>query len=157
MRRLFVVMVAFALAACDTTTTNPSAGPRTGDAVRAQETALSAAIAAEDAAAVAAFYAPDAQMFNPMEAPATTPDAVRASYQHLFDDPNGSLTLQGGEETVIPSSGDYVLRHATFTVSFTDPQTHRRVEMRGNTLMFWRKQDDDSWKIMFDMATPGAP
>lgn len=130
-----------------------SIGPRIGDAIREQENGLIAAVQAEDAAAVAAFYAPDAQLINPGAAPATTPEAVLASFQQLFADPNGALTF-ATEDVILPSSGDYAVTEGTFTVTYSNAQGQPE-SASGRYITLWRHQDDDSWKIMRDIATPG--
>ena len=91
MRWILALSAALVLAACD-----PSVSPaanQQGDRVRESEQAMIAAIAAEDAAAVAGVYAPDAQLIVPFSPPFATPDAIRADYQRIFDDPNGALTI----------------------------------------------------------------
>ena len=88
MRNATAVLALVLLAACNPAT---NAGPEAGAAVQEQEAAFSAAVAAEDLDASAAFYAPDAQLFNPGAAPSTTPDAVRNAYAEIFNDPNGPI------------------------------------------------------------------
>lgn len=147
------IVCAGLLAACDP---EASIGPRDGEAVRAQEAALLAAVTAEDAAAAAAFYAEDAQAFTPFAAPQTTPDAIRAGFQHMFDDPNGALRFNTAD-VILPSSGDYAVTEGDFSVTYTDGATSQPATMTGHFVTLWRRQDDDSWKIIRDIATPGPP
>ena len=156
MRIVFAAALMLFAAACDPRVSPSAPDHHIGDTIREQETAINAAITREDAAAVAAFYAPDAMMFNPGEAVHDRPETIRAAYQMLFDDPNGALSFHSAA-VVIPSSGDYASSQGLFSISFTDPASHHRVDMTGNYMSLWRKQDDGSWKIMYDMATPGAP
>lgn len=151
MRTAILALVATCLVAgCDP---QASIGPRIGDTIREQEAGLIAAVAGEDAAAAAAFYAPDAQLINPGAPPATTPEAVLASWQGLFADPNGALTF-ATENVILPSSSDYAITEGTFTVTYSNAQGQPE-SASGRYMTLWRHQDDDSWKIMRDIATPG--
>jgi uncharacterized protein (TIGR02246 family) len=135
----------------------PSAGgggSGAADAVREQEAGLIAAVAAEDAAATAAFYAPDAQLINPGAAPSTTPEAVRNAYAEIFNDPNGALTFST-ENVIAPSSGDYAFTEGPFTITYSNAQGQPE-SASGRYITVWRRQDDGSWKVIRDIATPGA-
>jgi len=138
------------LAACDP---QASIGPRVGEAVRAQEQALIAAIAAEDTEAALALQAPDAEIYVPFQAPETTPDAIRAGFQALFDDPNGSLVFTP-ENLILPSSADYAISEGAYAASFSGPNGER-VTSNGRYMTIWRLQDDGSWKIIREVSTPG--
>lgn len=152
MRWIFALSAAFVLAACDPAV-SPAANQQ-GDRVREAEQTMIAAIAGEDAAAVVGTYAPDAQMMIPFSAPIITPDAIRADYQRIFDDPNGSLTLTPSD-VIMTSAGDYAYSQGTFSLGYTDPATSQAATVSGHYAMVWRRQDDDSWKIIRDIATPG--
>lgn len=155
MRLIFAALALLTLAACDPQQSlRASVGPRVGDTIREQETAMNAALAAKDVDAIVGFYAPDAQLFGAGQPAATTPEQIRASFAGLFADGNGSLSFETGE-VIIPSSSDYVVTQGPYTLTYTDPQTHQPVTMRGAYMTLWRHQDDDSWKIMRDMSTPG--
>jgi uncharacterized protein (TIGR02246 family) len=154
MRWMLALSAALVLAACDPAV-SPAANQQ-GDRVREVEQAMIAAIAAEDAAAVAGVYAPDAQMFVPFSAPLATPDAIRADYQRIFDDPNGALTLTPSD-VIMTSAGDYAYSQGTFSIGYTDPATTQSATIGGPYVLVWRRQDDDSWKVIRDIATPGPP
>ena len=152
MKHVAALLTLALVGACDP---SASVGPRIGEAVREQEAGLVAAVAAEDAAAAAAFYAPDAQLINPGAPPATTPGAIRQSFAELFADPNGALTF-ATENVILPSSSDYAVTEGTFTVTYSNASGQPE-SASGRYITLWRQQDDDSWKIMRDIATPGAP
>ena len=156
MKRLFAALALVALAACNpTTTATPDYGPQISAKINEQETAMNAALAAEDITTIVGFYAPDAQLFDPMAAAATTPEAIRHEFEGLFSDPNGALSFTTSD-VVIPSSGDYAISQGTLRVTYTDPATHHAVTQTGNYVTLWRKQDDDGWKIIRDISTPDA-
>lgn len=155
MRMMFAALALLALAACDPqASTRASVGPRIGDAVREQETAMNSALDAKDVDAIVGFYAPDAQLFNPGQPVATTPEQIRASFAGLFSDGNGALSFET-TDVILPSSGDYAVSQGTFTLSYTDPTTHQPATVTGTYVTVWRHQDDESWKIIRDIATPG--
>jgi uncharacterized protein (TIGR02246 family) len=149
--QLAAISLVLGLAACDP---EASIGPRIGEAIQEQEAAQMAAITAEDAAAAAAFYAPDAVVTHPFSPPETTTEAIQHGFQQLFDDPNGSLSFTP-TNVILPSSSDYAISEGTFVVTYTDPATNQRVSSAGPYMTLWRRQDDDSWKIMRDISTPG--
>lgn len=146
-------VAALFLAACD-----PAISPakmQQGDRIAEASDALFAAYANEDAEAAAAVYAPDAVMRTPAGV-FEGPEAIRADYQGLFDDPNSALSSTRSD-VIVASAGDYGVTEGTYSVSYTmngEPQTQT-----GAYLMVWRRQDDDSWKIIRDyaMADPQAP
>jgi ketosteroid isomerase-like protein len=152
MRTTSAFLAIVLLSAC---TPPASVDPNAGDAVREQEASFSAAVAAENLDASAAFYAPDAQLFNPGAAPSTTPDAVRAAYASIFDDPNGALTFSA-DNVIVPSSGDYAIAEGNFTITYSNAQSQPE-SASGRYITVWRHEDDGSWKIVRDIATPGAP
>ena len=152
MRNAAAVLALVLLAACNPAT---NAGPEAGAAVREQEAAFSAAVAAEDLDASAAFYAPDAQLFNPGAAPSTTPDAVRNAYAEIFNDPNGALSF-ASDNVIVPSSGEYGVSEGNFTITYSNAQGQPE-SASGRYITLWQRQDDGSWKIIRDIATPGAP
>lgn len=156
MRMLFVALALLALGACDPqASTRASVGPRIGDTIREQETAMNAALDAKDVDAVVGFYAPDAQLFNPGQPAATTPEQIRASFAGLFSDGNGSLSFET-TDVILPSSSDYAVSQGTFTLGYTDPVTRQAATITGVYMTLWRHQDDGAWKIIRDIATPGV-
>lgn len=115
---------------------------------------MNATLASRNADQAAAYYAPDAHMYDPGSPAATTPEGVHNEFTTLFNDPNGSLSFHT-DDVVIPSSGEYAVSSGTFTVSYSDPASHQKVSQSGNYVTVWRHQDDGSWKIIRDISTPG--
>ena len=152
MRNAAAFLALVLLVACNPPT---GAGQQADDAVREQEAAFSAAVAAEDLEAAAAFYAPDAQLINPGAAPSTTPDAIRNAHAEIFNDPNGALTF-ATDNVIVPSSGDYAVTEGSFTITYSNAQGQPETAS-GRYVTLWQRQDDGSWKIIRDIATPGAP
>ena len=140
------------LAAC---TPPASVDPNIGDTVRGQEANFAAAVAAENLDTSAAFYAPDAQLLNPGAAPSTTPEGIRAAYGDIFNDPNGALTF-AADNVIVSSSGDYAVTEGNFTITYSNAQGQPE-SASGRYITVWRHEADGSWKIVRDIATPGAP
>src|SRR5690242_15731924 len=137
------------LAACTPPT---SVDPNIGDTIRGQEANFAAAVAAENLDASAAFYAADAQLLNPGAAPSTTPDAIRAAYGSIFNDPNGALTF-AADNVIVPSSGDYAITEGPFNITYSNAQGQPE-SASGRYITVWRHEADGSWKIVRDIATP---
>ncbi|MBP6013467.1 MAG: SgcJ/EcaC family oxidoreductase [Alphaproteobacteria bacterium] len=152
MRHARALLLAWALAGCDVRVALAASANQVGDAIRAQEAAMMAAIVAEDAAAIAEFYALDAQMLSP-GVTNTTPAAIRAAFQRLLDDPNGTLRFQSSH-MIIPASGDYAVSQGTYWVTYSDRASHQRASQSGNYINLWRRQQDGSWKIIRDITAP---
>lgn len=155
MRVILAAFALMALAACDPRVSPALPEHHIGDTIREQETAMNTALAAKDVDAIVGFYAPDAQLFGAGQPAATTPEQIRASFTGLFSDGNGSLSFQTSN-VIIPSSGDYAVSQGAFTLTYTDPQTHQAATLHGTYLTLWRHQDDESWKIVRDISTPGV-
>lgn len=152
MKHAPVLLLILALAACGPMTATTTHIDRIGNAIREHEVALVVAVNAEDAAAVAAFYAPDAQMLSPGISH-TTPEAIRAAYQGMLDDPNGSLNIRNSD-VIVPASGDYAVSQGTYLATYSDPVSHHRASQSGNYINLWRRQEDGSWKIIRDITAP---
>lgn len=152
MKTLPALLLIFALSGCGPVAAPMPSEHHIGESIREHEVAMLAAMAAEDAEAVAAFYEADAQMLSPGVAH-TTPNAIRTAFQGLFDDPDGSITFQN-TEMIIPASGDYAVSQGTYLATYSDPVAHQRASQAGNYINVWRRQEDGSWKIVRDITAP---
>lgn len=152
MRYVLAPLLLLLLSACGSERSPSASSQHLGDAIRARETEMLAAIASKDAAAVAAFYAPDAQMFSPGIAH-IAPDEIRAAYNGLFADPNGSVQFKS-DSMLIPSSGEFVISQGKYIANYSDPKSHQRVSQTGTFINIWSRVEDGSWRIWRDVTTP---
>ena len=117
------------------------------DAIRALDVEWVAAVAAQDAAATAAFYAPDGAILPTGSPMAQGTDAVAAVWQGLFELPGFVLTF---EPTFIEVSaaGDLAYDIGTYALSFDSDQGP--VQDNGKYVVVWKKVDG-VWKVAADI------
>src|SRR4051794_25875602 len=93
MRILFVLMLATLLAGCAQKTAAPSTDAASVEQeLRSTDAAWLAAIQSRDVERTAAFWADDARIYPPGEAPVIGKPAIRQYVAHAFADPNFSIT-----------------------------------------------------------------
>jgi uncharacterized protein (TIGR02246 family) len=138
-----------------TTTAATSPAPRTDDerAIRALDTRIVAAMQARDAAAVTAFYAPDAQLFPPNQPVATGPAAIRSAWAEDFRLPNIDLSFDP-ERIDVAASGDMASDVGRYRVSLDGP--NGRISDSGKYVVVWRKAGGE-WKVMADIWNSDLP
>lgn len=129
-------------------------------AIRASETQWNQDYISKDNDKIAAHYADDAVLMVPGTAATTGKDAIRTSLKQMTSDPALSLKFHATKVDV-SKSGDLAYTQGTYTLTFTDPQTHQIVNDHGSYVTTYRKQPDGSWKAVADIATsevsPPAP
>jgi ketosteroid isomerase-like protein len=122
-------------------------------AIRAQDTAWNAAVAAKSDSAVAAIYADNGTLMPPNEKIVTGTAAIRSFFAMLWP-MNANLVITPTAITVA-SSGDMATDVGTYTFSAG------QVNDTGKYLVHWHKIGN-AWKIVddmwnSDMPMPGAP
>jgi uncharacterized protein (TIGR02246 family) len=122
-------------------------------AIRALDAQWVAAVAAKDAAKVAAFYAPDGRVMPPNGSAVQGTDAVTKFWQGLFGLPNLSLAF-APTEVVVAKSGDLASDIGAYTLAFDGDQG--RIEDAGKYVVVWTKVKGQ-WKVAADMFSSDAP
>jgi len=117
------------------------------DAIRALDVEWVAAVAAQDAAATANFYASDGAIL-PAGAPmAQGTEAVAAVWQSFFDLEGFALTF--APTTIeVSASGDMAYDVGTYALSFDTDQG--QVQDSGKYVVVWTKADG-AWKVAADI------
>ena len=138
LRGAAAVAVTLAVAACSLQSPEPPL---------AQKLSWEAHFNAGDSAAVAALYAPDAQLVLSGEAPIRGRTAIRAELDKL---------MQSGVKVSIDTAksdkvGDLVYFYGPYIVS-----SKQGVVEQGTYLEIWRRHDGH-WLIEFDVNATGAP
>lgn len=142
---LFLAAVSFfTLSACGTSVDPAEAL----DAVRLTEKAHHDAIAAKDLDGVKRKYADNATLMLPDTAPASGRDAVGATYEAWFADPNFAIDLTEGPGWAA-SSGDLAVTTYTAQVTMTD-ESGRAVTVPVANQTVWRRADGAPWQIVSD-------
>ncbi|MEO7654137.1 MAG: SgcJ/EcaC family oxidoreductase [Sphingomicrobium sp.] len=165
MKTYFAIPASLALvlsvSACDRAAT-----PADGNAAPAAEASASnaesvkqsfadfnAAIAAKDVDAIKAFYASDAVMIIPDQAPFKGVDAIAADYQGFASDAAGKY-VSGEETTYVSSGGDLAYGEVNYQTTYTNPKTKAVETADRYNFTVYKKQPDGSWKVIRDINAP---
>jgi len=151
---LWIAGVVLTLAACQEQMKPPAKPTDTAaisTEIEALESAWSATAATNDAGAFASYYADDAAAFFAGVPAMHGKAAVTAGIQSMFEDPNFSLAFEP-TRIHVAASGDLACSEGTFRQTFSDPASRQKFEAAGNYVTCWRKQSDDSWKAVNDIA-----
>jgi uncharacterized protein (TIGR02246 family) len=109
---------------------------------------LNAALNAADIDRILSFYADDAIRIPPNEPAAIGKEAVRASFQQMFDE----IDLQ--ENDVVEGahvSGDLAVVHVVFTAILTLKVSGESENVKGNKILVFKKQPGDSWSCSYSI------
>lgn len=141
----------FALA-CSQATTVPNTQAEEST-IRGLDRQVEQAVAARDAAAVAAFYAADAQLLPPNAPMVTGQPAIQAAWAEFFKAPNLKLTFSPTRIDV-SSMGDMAADVGPYQMSFDGPSGP--VNETGKYHVVWRKTGAE-WKIASESWNSDQP
>ena len=161
MARVSAMASAIALiAAC-----SPSAAP-TDTAAPVDATAIAEAIKADVRQTVAAFNARDAEAAVRSNAPdfiqmfhgEPNADSANnlANTRQQVSDPVLDLTI-ADDETAVAQGGDMVFYSNRYTYTFTDPATNAPRKERGNWVLIYRRQSDETMKVFREIISDLPP
>lgn len=111
--------------------------------------------AARGADAWAAAFAPDGKLWRRGQPDTTGPEAIRASMQRAFADPDTLLAWEPHTSAVAPA-GDVGFTVGCYQSLRRQPGGTAMEEGAGTYLTIWRREDDGSWKAVFDTGIPAA-
>lgn len=77
-----------------------------------------------------------------------TKDALRTQWEQIYEKYEVQL-LDRGRPTVIPSE-DMAMSYNTFHEIFINKETRDTINNTGTYIITWKRQPDDSWKIVFE-------
>lgn len=157
--------LALSLAGCDDRgdapkgTGNSAAEAKGGEeaaaAVEQAEEAMLAAFQAKDAGRLADHYTEDATVMMAGQTPAKGRQAIAQSLGGFFKDQNFSIVF-GNDATQVAASGDLAYTRGSYTITYTHPQTKQKTSESGSYVTVFKKGADGQWKVLEDIATPGA-
>lgn len=124
-------------------------------AIRAVQTAWSAALKAKDADKFLANYAADAVVLPPNAPIASSPEAIRKGLTDLMAMPGLSMTFRPTAVTVA-KAGDVAYTYGTYEMSMTGPDG-KPAHDNGKYATVYKKQTDGSWKAVVDMFNSDQP
>jgi uncharacterized protein (TIGR02246 family) len=109
---------------------------------------LNAAVNAADIDKILSFYADDAIRIPPNEPAATGKEAVRDSFQQMFDE----IDLQENDEVEgAHVSDDLAVVHVVFTAILTLKVAGESENVKGNKILVFKKQFRDSWSCIYSI------
>lgn len=102
-----------------------------------------------------AYFADNGSMLPATGPPLTGPAAIRQAMAPVFADPSYSLRWQPTRaDILIP--GVLGLTTGRYQSRKKNPEGKTLLQ-RGTYVTLWRKQPDDTWKIVFDTGNPDGP
>jgi uncharacterized protein (TIGR02246 family) len=108
-----------------------------------------------DAAALASLFTNDGTRYLPNAPAAIGNEAVRSSYQAIFD--QFILKLNSVEVMEVEAVGEWAFARGSFTLTLRPKAGGEPIEDTGNWLTVLKRQADGAWKIYRDMFNSGKP
>jgi uncharacterized protein (TIGR02246 family) len=125
-------------------------------AIKDNETQWNKDYAAKDLDKIVSHYASDAVLMAPGMASASGKDAIHTMLSQMIGDPALSLHFEATNVDVA-KSGDLGYTRGKYTMDMTDPQTKQVVHDHGSYVTTYRKQPDNTWKAVADIASSETP
>ena len=111
---------------------------------------------AKDLDKIASHYADAAILMVPGTPASKGKDAIRNDLKQMISDPAMALSFHASTIDVA-KSGDLGYTQGSYTLTVTDPATHKVIKDHGSYVTTYRKQPDGSWKAVADIATSDVP
>jgi uncharacterized protein (TIGR02246 family) len=138
----------------------PPAPPDTHDAdvkaISDLEAQQVANFAAKNLDGLSGSYADDAVLMTPGGPSVKGKDAIRNGLKEMVADPALNLKFKA-DRVDVAKSGDLGYTQGTYTLTVTNPATHKPMDDHGSYVTTYRKQADGSWKAVADIATSEVP
>ena len=125
-------------------------------AIKDGETQWNQDYASKNVDKIVSHYATDAVLMPPGMPTATGKDGIRTMLTPIMSDPALSLHFEA-TNIDIAKSGDLAYTRGKYTMDMTDPQTKQVVHDHGSYVTTYRKQPDNTWKAVDDIASSETP
>ncbi|MFQ5664365.1 MAG: YybH family protein [Terriglobia bacterium] len=102
-----------------------------------------------------AVFAEDASMFPPNAPIVTGKQALREWGRAWMATPGFAFALQP-DKVEVSRAADLGYTLGTYQITMNDPHGNPLTE-RGKYVTVWKKQPDDSWKVVADIGNPNQP
>jgi ketosteroid isomerase-like protein len=122
--------------------------------IRALDAAWSKSAAAKDLDGTVGYYAPDASVLAPNAPIASTPADIRAGWNAILG-PDSSISWQANKVEVSRSS-DLAYIQGIYQLTTKDAAGNPSID-RGKFVEVWKKQADNSWKVVSDIFNSDMP
>ena len=116
------------------------------------EAGMVKALAAKDAGAFAANYTTDAVMMSPFVPAMKGAAAIKSGMGTSIGDPAFKLDFSA-DRIEISTAGDMAASRGSYTLTVTDPASKATIHDKGSYVTVYRKQTDNTWKAVLDIAT----
>ncbi len=154
--KAFAVLCAATLVAATLTACQSTSHDADMIAVKDTEIQWNQDWASRDLDKIVAHYADDAVLMVPGGPSSNGKAAIREGIKPMAADPATALKFIASR-VEIAKSGDVAWTQGTYTLTLTDPQTKQVIHDHGSYVTTYRKQPDDSWKCVADIATSEVP
>ena len=155
-----VAAMTLAMTACNQAPAPAAAAPDTHDAdvkaISDSEAQWNSDWAAKDVDKIAAHYDDDAVLMSPGTDPWKGREAIKGGLSQMVGDKALSLKFKA-VKVEVSKSGDLGYTQGDYTMTMTDPSTHKVMNDHGTYVTTYRKQADGSWKAVADIATSSVP
>src|SRR5215469_9831208 len=153
-------VIALAMSGCRQTPPAPPTPPDTHNAdvkaITDDEVQWNSDWAAKDGDKIAGHYAEDAVLMAPGMEALKGRDAIKGGINGMLADKALSLKFKA-DSVVVSTAGDLAYTQGDYQMTMTDPATHKVMNDHGNYVTTSRKQPDNSWKAVADIATSAVP
>jgi uncharacterized protein (TIGR02246 family) len=112
--------------------------------------------AAKNLDGLAGSYADDAVLMTPGAPSVKGKDAIRNGLKEMIADPALNLKFKA-DRVDVAKGGDLGYTQGTYTLTVTNPATHKPIDDHGSYVTTYRRQADGSWKAVADIATSELP
>jgi ketosteroid isomerase-like protein len=146
------VLATLLLSGCSETPKDTRAADE--NTIRALDAAWSKSAAAKDLDATVGYYAPDASVLAPNAPIASTPADIRAGWNAILS-PDSSISWQASKVEVSRSS-DLAYIQGIYQLTSKDAAGNPSID-RGKFVEVWKKQPDNSWKVVADIFNSDMP
>ncbi|HEY0701724.1 MAG TPA: DUF4440 domain-containing protein [Candidatus Acidoferrales bacterium] len=144
--------LAFFASGCSETPKDTRAADET--TIRALDTQWAKSVAAKDLDATVGYYAADAAFMVPNAPIATGPVAIRTAWAPFLT-PDTSLSWQANKVDVARSS-DLAYIQGIYQATTKDAAGNPSID-RGKFVEVWKKEQDNSWKVVADIFNSDMP
>jgi ketosteroid isomerase-like protein len=146
------VLATLLLSGCSETPKDTRAADE--NTIRALDAQWSKSAAAKDLDATVGYYQTDAAVLAPNEPIATGPAAIRAAWSAILT-PDSSISWQASKVEVSRSS-DLAYIQGIYQLTSKDAAGNPSID-RGKFVEVWKKQPDNSWKVVSDIFNSDMP
>jgi ketosteroid isomerase-like protein len=155
----WATLVACCVAGCQPKTASvetPIDVEREADAIRSAEADRGIAMKDHDLDQAADHFAPAAMVAWPGADPIRGAPQIRTALAETFKDPNFAVAWRMGPVTV-SKDGDLAWAAGTYTLTRTDPATHKAVTDTGPFVETFTKAPDGRWLITTGVSSATTP